>query len=143
MSGRNIIVLGGLLLGFGTFACKNEASPQPTGYVAARVITNVDQTVGGRAAEGRIGDLMLENDHARFIVQAQGSARVFGLFGGTLLDADLRRESVEAGNDQLTEVLSLVDFYVSTAEQVEVIADGSDNKRAIVRVSGPAVPFPM
>lgn len=143
MSGRNVIVVGGLLLIGTAGGCKREPNAQPTGYVAAQVITNEAQTIGGRAAEGRIGDLVLENDHARFILQAAGSARVFGLFGGSLLDADLRHDSIEEGNDQLTEAISLVDFYVSTADTVEVIADGSDNHRAVVRVSGPAVPFPM
>lgn len=115
----------------------------PRGYVHAAVITTQDQTTGGPSGQGRPGDYVLENDYARFVVQSGDGGRVFGLFGGSLLDGDVRRDSLDDGNDQLMETFSLVDFYVSDATRVEVIEDGSSQTRAVVRVTGHAVPFPM
>ena len=58
----------------------------------------------GPAAVGMGGDYVLENAKARFLIQGSGRARSWVPYGGSLVDADLKRADGEAGKDILNEV---------------------------------------
>lgn len=98
--------------------------------------------IGGKRALAATGDYKLTNGIIHAIIQNVGTSRGFGSFGGSLIDIDLVRAgnasstSGVAGNDYFTEMFPA--FFLTALEpaKVEVVADGSDGKAAIVRVSG-------
>lgn len=98
--------------------------------------------IGGKRASGAEGDFKLTNGLVHAIIQNVGTSRGFGSFGGSLIDIDLVRSgngsssSGVAGNDYFTEMFPA--FFLTALEpaKVEVAADGSDGKAAIIRVSG-------
>src|SRR5205823_694634 len=82
----------------------------PLGGAHAALITNRTQLIGGDRALGDVGDYIIENDRIRLVVQQPGFSRGFGVYGGSLIDADLRRPSETGtsgeapGNDQFGEL---------------------------------------
>ena len=57
---------------------------------SAREITLRAQLVGGDRALGDVGDFLIENDQIRVVIQKPGFSRGFGVYGGSLIDADRR-----------------------------------------------------
>lgn len=114
-----------------------EDTTQPKGYVSARRTAMPLDMVGGDNAYGIRGrSFILENDQVRFLIQDAGAAVHLGVHGGTLIDADRRRNPGEDGNDQFREVFPMVGFRVAKVALVEVVKDGSDGTEAVVRVTG-------
>lgn len=75
-------------------SCSSE--PQARAFkVASRA-----ELIGGPRALGEVGDFILENDRARFLIQDAGFSRGFGVFGGALLDADLVRPEAGRGDSE-------------------------------------------
>ncbi len=123
--------------------CTGTAAPTSQAYR----IGTLGDTIGGPHAIGRIGDFMLENDQIRLVIADTGVAadpddsvygRVNTTFGGSLVDADLRRAGGGGarGNDQLAELLPGFVFTVINPTKVSVTADGSDGRAAEVTVEG-------
>jgi hypothetical protein len=108
---------------------------------AGRVQSPAD-LVGGPRAIGDVGDWRLSNGRVRFIVQDKGQQRVYGTFGGSLIDADLARPAEldprgrPIGKDGLGELFPA--YFLSALEpsKIEVIDDGSSGGTARLRVSG-------
>src|SRR5438067_13206123 len=67
-------------------ACTDESSK-----VTAHQIASRSDLIGGQGALGDIGDFLLANEKIRVIVQGPGYSRGFGIYGGSLIDADLVR----------------------------------------------------
>ncbi|MBA3464713.1 MAG: CehA/McbA family metallohydrolase [Deltaproteobacteria bacterium] len=120
-----------------------ETPPHSRAYV----IGSLDDTIGGPHALGRIGDFLLENDQIRLVIadtgvtNEPGKISTYGrantTFGGTMIDADLRRNGVgQQGNDQLAELLPGFLFTVINPTKVEITARGDDGGPAEVTVSG-------
>lgn len=112
----------------------------PTGYVSARKVTTVDDRIGGLNAWGAVGrSWLLENDLVRFAIQDKDTGVHLYLYGGNLIDADLAKAEGREDNDHFREIFPVVGFRVADIETIEVIADGSNGREAILRVSGPDV----
>jgi len=117
-------------------------------HARAQRIGALDETIGGPHAIGRVGDFLLENDQVRLVIADTGVdartpakstyGRVNTTFGGTLVDADLRRPGGgdARGNDQLAELLPGFVFSVINPTSVTVTKDGSDGNAAEVTVTG-------
>ena len=106
-----------------------------TGTLRLKRIESASELIGGPNAHGKVGDYLFENEKIRVIVQGDG--RVFGPqpFGGTILDADLRRAG--PGNDQFGETGLLYNFgRTLKPERFEILRDGSDGRAAILAVTG-------
>ena len=128
---------------------------QPDGFARAYRIDDLSQTIGGPKSAARTGDLLLENEHFRVAIlsaaRRNGEMRPSygpGLFGGSLVDADLQRAGSEftagRGVDQFAEMFPTVSMNVATplaAEEVRIESDGSDGGPAVVRVEAKATPF--
>ncbi len=141
--------------------CTGSAKP----HSRAERIGALGDTIGGPHAIGQIGDFLLENDQIRLIISDTGVTtdpatttlgRVNTTYGGSLVDADLRRVggSDARGNDQLAELLPGFVFTVvnpsdvciptkqgscPTAQDIAAgvpLADGSDGAAAEVLVEG-------
>ncbi len=141
-AGRRLLVAALLAALFGCAAtgCSDtEADPN----THATQVTSRHQLIGGLNALGDIGDYKLENDEIQLIVQDKGYNRGSGLFGGSLIDADLQRTNQDGGltdggngRDTFAELFPAYFLEVVDPEQVEVVNDGSDGEAAIVEVSG-------
>ncbi|MEZ4241158.1 MAG: CehA/McbA family metallohydrolase [Myxococcota bacterium] len=115
------------------------------------MIGSLEEAVGGPKAVARPGDIVLENDHARLAILGARNSLGPGLFGGSIVDADIVRSdpafSAGRGRDQLAEVFPTVNMNVTHPTEetdprsVRVIADGADGGPAVVRVEGRAEPF--
>jgi hypothetical protein len=115
-------------------ACSGSASP----FASAQRIGTLDDAIGGPHAIGQIGDFLLENDQIRLVIADKGNGRVNTTFGGTLVDADLRRPGGgrARGNDQLAELLPGFTFTVIDPTDVRILKDGSAGGPAEVLVEG-------
>ena len=82
----------------GGVALTQSACPSEGKQTRALRITHRQQLIGGPRALGEVGDWLLENDQVRVIVQDQGFSRGFGVFGGSLIDADLVRPETTPGD---------------------------------------------
>jgi hypothetical protein len=133
-------------------ACRRE------GFANAFQISNRTQAVGGPSALADIGDFVLENDQIRVAILQGKNSLGPGVFGGSLVDADLRRPEPEfrggAGLDQWGELFPTANLIIPRpldvpAEQrfnVSVLSSGqaagcafyppNDVPCAIIRVEG-------
>lgn len=103
----------------------------------ARRITAESDLIQGPLAHSRLGDWLLENDVARFIVQdaPQRDLYAVGQFGGNLIDAELR---AHPGADNFMEIQPAVSIEtVINALTVEIVNDGSNGLPAVIRSCGP------
>lgn len=105
-------------------------------------VTDRAQLIGGPTALGDIGDYMLENGEVRVLVQDKGFNRGAGVFGGSLIDADVARATNDGsvlggtGNDSFGEMFPAFFLEMINPEEIEVINDGSNGEAAIVEIRG-------
>ena len=127
----------------------------------AKQIESQTELIGGPTARGKLGDFLLENDRIRAIVAGYGATWAAGIFGGTLVDLDLRRTRAEYayghGKDAFAESFPTLNLIIVDPEselrrlqpkdgggfemvldeaRIEVVKDGSDGEQAVVRVQG-------
>jgi len=121
-------------LAAGLAACSGAPSP----FASAQRIGSLEDAIGGPHAIAQVGDFLLENDLIRVAIADKGPGRVNTTYGGTLVDADLRRPGGGRanGNDQIAELLPGVAFTVIDAVEVRIVRDGADGGPAEVAVEG-------
>ena len=103
----------------------------------ARRITDEADLLGGPMAQNQLGDYLLENTRARFVVQDAPRRELanVGTFGGNLIDAELVSDP---GRDNFLEISPMVNVEtVINAQTIEIVNDGADGTAAIVRSCGP------
>ncbi len=113
------------------------ANDSCVGFASAHEITNPAELITGPLADGRLGDTMLENDVARFIIQKPNVRDMYsvGGFGGNIIDVELVGHP---GLDNFLEIQPAINIEtVINATSLEVVNDGSDGGAAIVRTCGP------
>lgn len=106
----------------------------------ARVIDDPADCPTGPLAHCTVGDFLLANDVARFVVQKAGQRELHftATYGGNLIDAELVVDGVRQGRDNFHEIQPAVNIEsVVNAVTVEVVNDGEDGTAAIVRSCGP------
>jgi hypothetical protein len=119
----------------------------PAGGASAAQITNRAQLIGGDRALGETGDYIIENERIRVVVQKQGFSRGFGVYGGSIIDADLRRPSETGtsgeapGNDQFGELFPAFFVQAVAVGTVFVAKDGKDGGIARITAVGEAGDF--
>ena len=103
----------------------------------ATVIDSTAQLIGGEAAQGQVGDYLLENAQVRIVIQAPKRTIGPTPFGGAIIDADLARPAGEAGRDQLGRLGLLYQFgHTPAVHRVEVLHDGSMGGFAAIAATG-------
>lgn len=134
------VVLGTCLL-----ACERERPDGP--FVHAKQVERLDEVIGGPMAAIQPGDFLIENDKARFGIIGGRNSTGPGLYGGSLVDADLQwgdsKTSRGRGRDQFNEMFPLMSMNVPLADErdrVFVHEDG-ENGEAVIRVVGEGAPF--
>jgi len=137
---RRLLLLPLLLL---VARCGDDTAPRSN----ARQVTERGDLVGGVRALGDMGDYVLENDEVRIVIQGPGFSRGFGIYGGSLIDADLRRPRGAAtasraeGNDTFGELFPAFFVQAMAVDSVEILDDGSDGGAARIAASGGAGDF--
>lgn len=117
------------------------------GTASARKVESRIQLIGGDRALGDVGDYLLENERVRAVIQGPGFSRGFGVYGGSLIDADLRRPDEvgtsgrAAGNDQFGELFPAFFVQAVNVNRVAIENDGSNGEAARVVASGEAGDF--
>ncbi|MFZ5440808.1 MAG: CehA/McbA family metallohydrolase [Myxococcota bacterium] len=138
------------------FACppkKSPPEPEPTGRceidlastqqfanvgtgVTAKVIEASSELIGGGFAQGRVGDYLLENDRIRVVIQQPGRFIAPIPYGGTIIDADLKRAS-GGGRDEFGKLGVIYAFgRTVNVSKVEVLNDGSKGGYAVIAATG-------
>lgn len=119
---------------------------------SARQITLASELIGGQLAMGRVGDWLIENDKARFIIRDAGRDFSFMLtYGGHVIDADLQRKMgptslappYPPGRDAFLAMTPLINISSTdnpdplNPTAIVVINDGSAGGAAVLRTEGP------
>ena len=103
----------------------------------ARRISDPADLITGPLADGRVGDWLLANSVARFIIQDAPQRDLYsvGAFGGNIIDAELVGHP---GLDNFLEIQPAVQIEtVINAQTVEIVNDGQDGRPASIRTCGP------
>jgi carboxypeptidase family protein len=107
-------------------------------FSSAKVVSSTSELVKGPMARGQIGDVLLENDQIRVVIQQPGRVMFgIGTYGGNIIDADLRRT---CGNerDSFEEITPLINLEnTANYTNVTVLNDGTNSMPAVVRATGP------
>lgn len=146
MSRLLLLVFAAAALGPALGGCSADKD-EDTPLAIAREVTHRSELIGGPRALGDLGDVLMENDRIRVVIQAPGFSRGFGVYGGSVIDADLRRPS-EPGNsldaegfDAMGEVFPAFFLQAVAVDEVEILDDGSDGGVARVAARGQAGDF--
>ena len=108
----------------------------------AKAVENRAELIGGPVAMADLGDFLLENDQIRVNILGPKDSPGPGVFGGSIVDVDIRRERVgdenNLGHDRFAELFPIANLLVPDPEatQVKVQKDGSDGQEASIRVDG-------
>ncbi|RMG17973.1 MAG: hypothetical protein D6729_07825 [Deltaproteobacteria bacterium] len=144
-AGRLPCVLAAILLTalLGSAACpaqrrpppKSTARPPKPAGARAWVIARRDQIPRGPAAGAEVGDIVIENAHAYFVVEGPGAGQGFAQTGGNLIDAAHKESAGDLLNQSF---LYLDDTFQRLAayETVEIVEAGGPGETAVVRSRG-------
>jgi hypothetical protein len=106
---------------------------KPPGKAVAKRITRSKDLIRGPLANSRIGDWLLANGEARFVIQDVGQRDLYsvGQYGGNIIDAEVVGRP---GLDNFLEVQAGLNIEtVVNAQTVEIVNDGQDGTAAILR----------
>ncbi|MHB8875070.1 MAG: CehA/McbA family metallohydrolase [Myxococcaceae bacterium] len=110
----------------------------------ARAVESGDDLIGGQTAVGRNGDVLLQNDKVRVVIEQPGRQVGPVLYGGSIIDADLVRPQGAPGRDQFGRMgLIYALGRVTKVTNVEILADGSAGGPAVVASTGDDVPHDL
>jgi hypothetical protein len=103
---------------------------------SAKVIDSESMLIGGESAQGRLGDVLLENDRIRVVIQQPTRTIAPVPYGGNIIDADVKRASGK-DRDAFGKMGLIYHFgRTSLVDKVEVLADGSNGGYAVVAATG-------
>jgi hypothetical protein len=129
------------------FTCLPNPAIATIPCASARQITSASELIGGPLAVGRVGDWLIENDKARFIVRDVGRDFSFMLtYGGHIIDADFQRKlgpstlspPYPPGQDSMEALTPLINISsTDNPTSISVINSGASGGPAILRTTGP------
>jgi len=115
----------------------DDTADDDDGFVAVTVLEDADDAIGGPLAGAIGGDVLMENDRIRVVLQKPGRALALNPHGGNIIDADVVRDG-GIGRDRFGEAGLFVNSTITcAADTMEIVEDGS-NGSAVVRFAGPA-----
>ncbi|MCE9625568.1 MAG: hypothetical protein K8R69_08995 [Deltaproteobacteria bacterium] len=111
-----------------------NVSGTPDSFRGAGIVNDGKFLFGGSLAQGQQGDILLQNDKIRIILQKPTRNTGVGLFGGNILDADVFRPSSEPGQDQFGTIFPLVNLsWTVNYRRLEIINADFANGPIVVR----------
>jgi hypothetical protein len=129
------------------FVCMPNPNIATIPCASARQIASTSELIGGPLAMGKVGDWLIENDKARFIVRDLGREFSFMLtYGGHLIDADFQQKlgpsslspPYPPGRDSFQAISPLI--HISSSDNptsILVVNDGTAGGPAKLRTVGP------
>jgi hypothetical protein len=115
-------------------------TPPAAGAAVAGTITDEASLFGGVAAEGRVGDILIANAVARFVIQGVRQGSYYIPEGGGVIDADVQRPPGAPGRDVIDEWMPILGVgRIVEPSLIEIVADGREGGAAVVRVYGEEV----
>lgn len=133
------------LLILGSIAALTACNGTDNRLLSAKQATSRYDLVGGPVAYADINDFVLENDKVRVAILGTERSWGPGIFGGSLVDADIRRTDPRypagSGRDRFAEIFPFANLLVPApvGAQVQVVSNGSNGTDATVRVEGKGV----
>lgn len=130
------------VLSLPTFLLGCDRTEEDPGFARAERITHRSQLIGGPTALGEVGDYLIENDQIRLVVQDLTFNRGSGLFGGSLIDADLVRfdgmgnSFGGSGRDTFGELFPAFFLEMIDPDEIVIVNDGSNGEAAVLEVRG-------
>lgn len=107
-------------------------SPNGNAYQGELAIINSAQLIGGPAAQGRVGDILLQNDKIRIVVQQPGKYPGISSFGGNIIDADHVRPAGQPGNDNFGSMVPLLNVeWTTNTVSAEVLSSGAGKPQVV------------
>lgn len=114
-----------------------NVSGTPQGFRGAGVINDNAFLIGGPVAQGRQGDILLQNDKIRLIIQKPGRNTGVGLFGGNIIDADIMRSEGQQGRDNFATFFPLVNVsWTVNVQKVEILNHDFSQGPVVIRTTG-------
>jgi len=110
-------------------------APLLSAQVSLFQISSADDLIDGPYAESETGDFRIENDEIEAVISDLGHQTQYTNTGGHIIDLVLAGND----NDQINSLFTYFDNSFpnqSNYDQVEIINDGLDGNRAILRLSG-------
>ena len=116
-------------------------APEAQEYANAFQLDDLGDGIGGPKALARTGDFILENDKMRFAILGARNSYGPGIYGGSLIDADIVRPGLEyrngKGNDRFVELNPTVNLdipFVTEVEQIQIV--DTDDGSAVMELNG-------
>jgi len=113
------------------------------GALLAKQVENRGELVGGPVAMADVGDYLLQNDLIKVNILGVKDSPGPGIFGGSIVDIDLRRDRLgfenAQGHDRFAELFPVANLLVPFPKDltdVKVLNSGKDGKEAVIRVEG-------
>ena len=109
--------------------------PATAGTVSAYWISSSAQLLSGSYSDGRVSDVMMENDSIAVVITAMGHTEYYGVSGGNIIDAGSSIDRIDA----------LAELYTyfnnewprqANYSSLSIIDDGTGGDPAVVRTSG-------
>lgn len=150
---RGPAIFATLALGLLAMTCQTSN----TGWSRAYIIDDLTQVIGGPKAGATLGDIRIENDKIRVVVNGRAVDIAAGgvqRWGGYIMDADIQRgaerpDQAPRGEDRLVQLVPAFDIrtagfkaikddllYRTAADAIEIVNDGRDGGVAEVLVRG-------
>lgn len=122
----------------------HSCAPNDLASVVARPVADRSDLIGGPGALGDVGDWLLENERIRLIIQGEGFSRGFGVYGGSLIDADLQRVRRRSfgdsrgglGRDNFSELFPAVFLKAMRPTSIRSV-ERPDGARSVLVTGGP------
>src|SRR4030095_15890797 len=114
-----------------------SVSGEPHAFRGAGVIGDPKYLIGGTLAQGRAGDVLLQNDKIRLIIQKPRRNAGVMLYGGNIIDADVTRGAGESGQDTFGTTFPLINVsWTPFYQRLEVMHADFAHGPAVVRATG-------
>ncbi len=138
---RRSVIAAALLAGLG-IAPGLPGCADDKDLLRAKAVEDRAELIGGPVAMADLGDFLLENDQIRVNILGPKDSPGPGVFGGSIVDVDIRRDRLgfenNQGRDRFAELFPIANLLVPDPKdtQVRVLKTGEDGKEASIRVDG-------
>ncbi|MEL7371632.1 MAG: carboxypeptidase regulatory-like domain-containing protein, partial [Myxococcota bacterium] len=110
--------------------------------IIVKRIETKSETIQGPGALSEVGDYLLANRQIRVVVQNEDFSRGFGIYGGSLIDADLQRSSSLTGGEGYDNFSELFPgLFLKAMRPTSIRTTRNDDGSASVIVEGAADEF--
>lgn len=114
-----------------------DITGEPTAFRGAGKVGDPKYLIGGPLAQGRVGDILIQNDKIRIIIQKPRRNSGVALYGGNIIDADILRPAGEPGRDNFGITFPLINVsWTPFYKRLEVVNADFSKGPVIVRATG-------